>query len=173
MRLSLLLPLAFLFPAMVLAQTNYSTPMRDVENPDRAPYQEAASFTLDPPFVNGFANFATPTGKRFVIEYVSISCSSPDNFDSFPQIYLNVRKIVSASQTARISVPLMPLQRAGTAALGGSAYFGGMYLKAYSDWDPFASGGTGGQAIALNVFHTSASVRASCLATITGHTLNL
>jgi hypothetical protein len=169
---SLVLFPAVLFPTALLAQTTYSTPMRDVENPDRSPYQETASFTLDPPFVNGFGNFSTPIGKRYIIEYVSITCSSPDNFDSFPQVYLGVRKIISSSVTSGTSVPLMSLVRTGGAAFGGSAFFGGMKLKAYSDWDPFAAGGTGGQAISLNVFHTDASVQAACLATITGHTLS-
>ncbi|MBV8037122.1 hypothetical protein [Roseateles sp.] len=153
------------------AAAQYSTPMRDVDNPDRAPYQESVSFTLDPPFANGFALFPTPPNKRYVIEFVSIACTSTAASDSFPQVYLGVRKIISPTTTSGASVPLAPLQYSGPAVFGGNAYYSATHLKAYSDWDPFASGGSGGNGIFLNVFHTAASAGASCLGTITGHTI--
>lgn len=157
--------------AMVLSSTTafaqYSSPVRDVDNPDRFPYQESSSFSLDPPFLNHFVNFATPAGKRYVIEHVAINCQSPDNFDTFPQVYLNVRSLVNAGSS--MSIPLPSLPRTGGAAFGGSAFAMSTRVKAYSNWDPFAAGNTGGQGISLNVFHTNASVRASCVATITGH----
>ncbi|MFT7772949.1 hypothetical protein [Roseateles sp.] len=153
------------------AAAQYSTPMRDVDNPDRAPYQESVSFTLDPPFVNGFGLFPTPPNKRYVIEYVTISCTSTGAGDIFPQAFLGVRKILSATVTTGNSLALTPPQYSGPSPFGGNVYRGATQLKAYSDWDPFAAGGPGGTAISLNVFHTAASVGASCSATITGHTI--
>lgn len=151
------------------AAAQYSTPMRDVDNPDRAPYQESVSFTLDPPFVNGFAFFPTPPNKRYVIEFVSLNCTSTAGGDVFPQVYLSVRKIISPTVTTGTSLALNPPQFRGPSAFGGNTYQSLTQVKAYSDWDPFAAGG--GSGINLNVFHTAASAGASCFATITGHTI--
>jgi len=147
------------------AAAQYSAPMRDVDNPDRAPYQESVSFTLEPPFANGFALFPTPANKRYVVEYVSIRCTSQAAGDVFPQAFLIVRN----PSTSSSSVVLTPLQFSGPAPIGGYVYSTSLQLKAYSDPDPTV--GTGGTAISLNVFHTAASARASCFATITGHTV--
>jgi hypothetical protein len=59
--------------ASVLAQ--YSTPMRDVENPDRFPYQERGAASINANFLNTFITLPTPTGKRFVIVLVSFFLS--------------------------------------------------------------------------------------------------
>jgi hypothetical protein len=170
-RPSSLLAMLLLAIAAGPAAAQYSTPMRDVDNPDRAPYQESVSFALEPPFVNGFAFFPTPPNKRYVVEYVSISCTSTAAGDVFPQAFLGVRKILSSTATSGTTVVLTPLQFSGPAPFGGNIYSTSLQLKAYSDWDPFATGGTGGTAISLNLFHTAASSRATCFATVTGHTV--
>ena len=39
----------------------------NVDNPDRMPYQETVNVSIQPPYVNGFAFFPTPAGKRVVL----------------------------------------------------------------------------------------------------------
>jgi hypothetical protein len=147
----------------------YSTPMRDVENPDRFPYQERAVGTIDAGFVNTFALFPTPTGKRYVLEYVWVSCTTPSASDTFPQALLSITKIVSPSSTQGFAVTSVALERRGPSFSGGWIWSGDAQLKAYSDYNPFAAGG--GNAISLNIFHTDASVSATCTAVVTGHTV--
>lgn len=159
---------ALLFAGSVQA-VDYSTPVRNVENPDRFPYQESAYFTIDTPYVNNFAYFATPSGKRYIVEFVSISCVTPSASDSFPQIYLNLSKTVSGG-TIGYGIPLQGLTRTGTSPFGGYIYSGAMTVKAYGDPSPYDAGG--GNAIYLNVFHADTTVRPSCSAAVTGHTVS-
>lgn len=159
--------------AALSAQAQYSTPMRDVENPDRAPYVQYATASLPTPYLNGFASFPTPVGKRYVIDYVAVSCSTPSASDSFPQVYATVTKIVSANQTNGYSFPaVVKLEPHGSAVFGGGYLWqGAAQVRLVSDASPFdANGGTG---IVLNIFHTDTTVAANCSATVSGHTLTL
>lgn len=151
----------------VLAQ--YSTPMRNVENPDRFPYQERATTTISSGFLNNFVVFPTPTGKRYVIEYVSVYCFTPSASDSFPQALLQLTKIVSPSSTFSYPAANVAMERRGTSAFGGYIWSGDAQLKLYSDYNPFAS--DGGTAILLNIFHTDTSTSASCAGVVAGHTI--
>lgn len=152
-------------PLAALAQ--YSTPMRNVDNPDRFPYQEFNFFSLDMPYVNGFGYFPTPPGKRYVIEFVSLSCTTASAADTFPQQYLVVTKAVSSTMTTSSNIMLAPMVRGGSGAFGGYVWSSQTQLKAYTDANPFSADGSG--STYLNVFHTDTSVRASCQATMVGH----
>jgi hypothetical protein len=152
-----------------LAQAQYSTPMRDVENPDRFPYQESAFASLATPFVNGFLLFPTPAGKRYVIEYVAVTCTTPSAFDTFPQVLLTTTKITSPTSTTGINVNAVAMERRGASFFGGYVWSGAAQLKMYSDYDPFTVGG--GTGISINLFHTDTTVAPTCRATVTGHTI--
>ena len=156
----------------VAAQAQFSTPMRDVENPDRSPYVQNASASLPSPYVNGFLSFPTPLGKRYVIEYIAVSCSTPSTTDTFPQVYAGVTKIVSATQLNGFSFPaVVTLTKRGSSFFGGFVWEGAAQVKLISDaytFDP-----SGGSGITLNIFHTDTNVAASCNATLSGHTLSL
>lgn len=158
---------ACLLPLAAWAQ--YSTPMRNVENPDRFPYQESVSASLDPPFVNGFAFLPTPLGKRYVIEYIALICTTPSASDTFPQQYLSVSKTVSSTSSTSSSIVLAPMVRTGSSFFGGYVWTSQTQLKAYSDPSIFSADGSG--AMLLNLFHSDTSVRASCNATVVGHTI--
>lgn len=158
---------ACLLPLVALAQ--YSTPMRNVDNPDRFPYQESTSTSMDPPYLNGFGFLPTPPGKRYVIEFVSVYCSTPSAADTFPQAYLVVTKVLSATSTMSSSVMLAPLVRTGSGAFGGYIWTSQTPVKLYSDPNPFNADGS--NALYLNLFHTDTSVRASCSTTVSGHTV--
>lgn len=158
---------ACLLPLTAFAQ--YSTPMRDVENPDRFPYIENGFMQIDLNFQNNFINLPTPPGKRYVIENVNVVCSSPSVSDSFPQAYLSVLKMTSSTSSTGFSFGLAPLVRTGPGAFGGAVWMSNTTLKAYSDANAFNADGSG--AISLNIFHTDFTVRPSCRATVTGHTI--
>jgi hypothetical protein len=147
----------------------YSTPMRDVENPDRFPYQERGSGSINANFLNTFITFPTPTGKRYILEYVSVDCSTPSASDSFTSVFLTVTKITSPTSTEGYSVANIAMERRGPSPFGGYTWAGSAQFKAYSDYNPFASGG--GNGIALNIFHTDTSVSANCTGVVTGHTI--
>jgi hypothetical protein len=148
-------------PLAALAQ--YSTPMRNVDNPDRAPYQETVVFSIQPPYVNGFAFFPTPAGKRVVLEWVGVNCSSTSVSDVFPLIYLNVTR-AGGLQT---SMPLAPMVRTGANIFIGNVSVGHTVLKAYSEALPNVA--DGGNGMYLNVFHSESTQTASCQATLNGH----
>jgi hypothetical protein len=151
------------------ALAQYSSPVRNVENPDRFPYQETASATMPTPFLNGFASFPTPTGKRYIIEFASLVCTTPSASDTFPQALLGVIKMLSVSSAQFFNVVNIPMQRQGAAPFGGYVWSGAAQLKAYSDYSPFDP--TGGYGIQMNIFHTDVSVVASCNGVVTGHTI--
>lgn len=151
-----------LLPLAALAQ--YSTPMRNVDNPDRMPYLETTNVTISPPFVNAFAFFPTPAGKRVVIEWVSMGCSSSSASDVFAQVYLNVLRPGGNSGQ---SIALAPMVRTGSGVFIGNVSLGQTVLKAYAE--PVPSAPDGGNGIYLNIFHTESSQNASCNATVSGH----
>lgn len=158
---------ACLLPLTAFAQ--YSTPMRDVENPDRSPYMERGSMQIDAGYQNNFINLPTPAGKRYVIEHVNLICTTPTLADSFPQVYLNVIKVTSGGGTNGYAFALSPMVRTGPGSFGGYVWVSQTPLKAYSDANPFTPDGAG--AVLLNIFHSDFSVRPSCQATVTGHTI--
>ena len=142
--------------------------VQNVDNPDRTPYQNSTYFTIDPPYVNNFGYFATPSGSRHFIEFVSLSCVTPSASDTFPQVYLNVSRNVPTG-TIGYSIPVLAMTRTGTSPFGGYVWGATAMIKAFGDPSPYES--NGGSAIYLNVFHSDTSVRPSCSAAITGHSL--
>lgn len=152
---------ACLLPLGALAQ--YATPMRNIDNPDRQPYQESVFVTIAPPYVNNFAFFPTPAGKRVVVEWVSLGCSSTSASDVFPQVQLNVTR--SAGNLVPMS--LAPMTRTGSGVFLGNVSIGQTALKAYSE--PQAGAPDGGSGMYLNIFHAESAQTAYCTATIVGH----
>lgn len=150
-----------LLPLAALAQ--YSTPMRNVDNPDRTPYQETTYITISPPFVNGFAFFPTPAGKRVVIEWVSLNCSSSSATDVFAQVFLNITRVGGFG----LAMPLAPMVRTGSGLFICNASVGQTTLKAYSEAVPGVA--DGGNGIYLNIFHTESAQTANCTTTVSGH----
>lgn len=161
--------LATLALAAGAAQAQFSSPMRDVENPDRFTYQERGSVQIQQPYLNGFINFPTPAGKRYVIEYVSLTCSTPSAADAFPQVHLNVLRTLGPSSTTTHSAPVVEMRRGGAAPFSGYVWTGSAQVKLFGDPNPFEP--TGGNGIYLNIFHTDTSGTASCSALISGHTI--
>ena len=164
-KLAVLAMILFAAPSAMAAV--YSTPTRDVENPDRAPYLEYKSGSISPPFVNTFMYFPTPNGSRVVIEYVTLSCTTPSATDTMTQVALVVTKQLSSSSSTSFSAANIPMQRVGPAFFGGYAWEGSMLIKTYSD--PQLGTADGGQGIYLNIFHTESSQTVSCAGSLSGH----
>ena len=150
------------------AAAQYSTPMRDVENPDRFPYMERASINIAQNFVNGIADFPTPAGYRYVIEYVAVTCYTPSASDYFPSVILSTTKITSPNSATFLNPAVVMMQRAGPGAFGGYLFHGSALVKIYSD-----AGFPGGSGISINISHADFSVAAQCNAYVYGHTFKL
>lgn len=151
------------------AQAQFSSPVRNVENPDRFPYMERGSTTIQTNVVNGFMLFPTPAGKRYIIEYVSVTCSTPSASDTFPQVILSVTRAVSSNTVQFVSFHPVAMERRGPGPFSGWVHTGGANVKAYSDPSPFEPGG--GNGISLNIFHTDFTQQATCTGVVTGHTI--
>ena len=147
----------------VLAQ--YSTPIRDVENPDRSIFMQNGNATIAPPFLNGFIFFSTPTGKRYFLEQVSLTCTTPSASDVFVQAAVNTTSVTLGG----VGGPNIPMERRGSAPFGGYVWSGSLMVRMYSDTDGFTAGG--GSGISFNIFHTDTTVTANCFGFVSGHSL--
>jgi hypothetical protein len=150
------------------ASAQYSTPMRDVENPDRSAFMASANGTLDAPFVNGFLFFATPAGRRYFIDYVTLNCTTPNVGDGFSQVLLGTRQNVTNGSIGYVA-PAIVMERRGPAPFGGYIWSGTANVKMFSDADQFTAGG--GSSISMNIFHTDTTSRATCSGFVYGHSL--
>jgi len=150
------------------ASAQYSTPMRDVENPDRSPFMLNTSGNIEAPFANGFLFFPTPTGRRYFIDYVSLTCTTSNAGDTLTQVLLGVRQNTANGTIANIT-PAIAMERRGAGPISGTIWSGAANVKMFSDPDLNTAGG--GTNISMNVFHTDSSSRAQCSAFIYGHTL--
>ena len=159
---------ALLALAAGCANAQFSTPMRDVENPDRSPFMLNASGSIEAPFANGFLFFPTPTGRRYFIDYVALTCTTPNAGDTLTQVLLGVRQN-TASGVISNTMPAIAMERRGAAPIGGTIWSGAANVKMFSDADPTTAGG--GTSISMNVFHTDTSSRSQCSGFIYGHTL--
>lgn len=148
------------------AQAQFSSPIRDVENPDRFSYQEAAIAGFDPFESVGVMTFPTPAGRRYVIEHLALQCNTNSNVESFPVVQLNVLR-VTPTGFAPQSLPILQMTRRGFWN-GRIVWSGATTLKAYADPDPAEP--TGGRRIQLAIFRTDVSVAPLCFGAITGHT---
>ena len=79
-----ILLLAFLGALSVPSLAQYSSPMRDVENPARTPVRVLTSVNVAAMFGGSFGNpiYQVPAGKRLVIDFLSFRCTSIDPIDS-------------------------------------------------------------------------------------------
>jgi hypothetical protein len=164
--------LALFLACSAAAQTPFSTPMRDVENPDRFLYQERANLQIEPGLVNNFVTFPTAGGRRTIIEFVAVSCRTPSVNDSFPQVLLGGLRITGAATSQAFDVPVVELKR-GNAPFSGYVWTGSARVKMFSDSLPLGQDPTGGSALNINIYRTDTTVRVFCTATISGYTAAL
>lgn len=141
------------------------------DNPDRFPYAESGSTSVSPPFVNGFINFPTPPGQRYIIEQASVTCTTPSSTDVFPQVLLNVVKLTAPNAVQNIASPVVMLEKRGPGPFSGYVWSGTANIKLITEANPFNA--DGGGALFFNIFHNDFTVTVNCSATLFGHSLPL
>ncbi len=148
-----------------------STVVVNVDNPDRSPYVESGSVTITAPFVNGFINFPTPPGRRYIIEQATVTCVTASNADVFTQVLLNVVKVPAPNVAQGIASAVVALEKRGPGPFSGFIWSGTANIKLITEAHPFNA--DGGGALFFNIFHNDFSVTTNCSASLFGHSLQL
>lgn len=148
---------------MAGAHAQYSTPVRDVENPARTPYASSGTTTVDPGFVGVFGTpIATvPTGKRLVVEFASVSCTT----DSGNPVTVTSLGIVQRVSTGTITRNFqIPIQSQGSGAFG-AVYVGALATRLYAD------PGLSDVGVITSVQRTNGTGTTNCSFSVSGHTI--
>jgi hypothetical protein len=154
---------AFLFPALVFAQ--YSSPIRDVENPAHSPLQVSYSVTVPNGAISISNAFVAnvPSGKRMVVEYVSVTCGT---------LAANAVGVATLDLYALNFFGSTPYKLAVTAAPtdgnGINRYYVAQTVRLYADSNP-QSASLGG-AVTLTA---PAQGQFECHFAVSGYTVNM
>lgn len=156
-----------LWAAPALAQ--YASPVRDVENPARTPFQGSGNVTVDPGFGGVFGTTVAdvPEGERLVIEHVSVSCTSASG-NPVTSASLAVTQRTSPSSSISRSFQI-PIRYQGNSSFGGDTYVGSLTTRFYADRGFSSSGG----GVSGGVLRATGSGSSSCFFAISGHTVAL
>ena len=112
------------------AGAQYSTPVRDVENPARTRFMESGLVTMDPNNVGNADDIVVvPAGKRMVIEQASVRCWQDDGNIVTTRIVVTH---VSAGSSASINFDI-PLRYQGVDPFNGRIFVGSMMTRLYAD----------------------------------------
>jgi hypothetical protein len=154
-----LFSLALLLPMVGLAQ--YSSPMRDVENPAHSPYRFSGHVTVPAGQAQGSSGeILVPPGKRIVIEQISMSC-----YVSVASMTLYVPWLSSPQNTSFFRLEL-PVTQGTPDAFGFTKYFSTQSVRLYADL-----GATGMQGVLTLSANTASPV--SCDLSLSGYTINV
>ncbi len=155
-----LFSLALLLPMVGLAQ--YSSPMRDVENPAHSPYRFSGHVTVPAGQAQGSSgDIPVPPGKRIVIEQISMSC---DNV-SVASMSLLVPWQLTPQITSFFRLQL-PVTQGTPDAFGFTKYFSTQSVRLYADL-----GAAGIQGLLILSANTASPV--SCDLSLSGYTINV
>ncbi len=152
---------------LLLAQpalAQYSTPTRDVENPDRSPYQEIETITL-PGNIAGTFNVpivTLPANTLLILDYASVLCTGPSA--GAPIIV----SLTTASNFKQFQYQL-PLRSQGSTSTGTAVHVAATPVRIYADPDPNNSN----TAVAATVVRRAASGTTTCVVTLSGHTISI
>jgi hypothetical protein len=153
-----LFTLALLLPIVGLAQ--YSSPMRDVENPAHSPYRFSGHVTVPAGQAQGSSgDILVPPGKRIVIEQISMSC-----YVSVASMSLYVPWQSSPQSTSFFRLEL-PVTQGTPDAFGSTKYFSTQSVRLYADL-----GVAGIQGLLILSANTASPV--SCDLSLSGYTIN-
>jgi hypothetical protein len=156
--------LATLFAASAFAQ--YSTPVRDVENPARTPFASSGTVTVDPGFAGVFGTpiADVPANKRLVVEYVSVTCSTPAGNEP-NQVSVGATLAVSGGGTITRSYQI-PIQPQGDPA-SPTRFVGGLQTTLYADRQ------IGGGGVSGNVLRETGTGTTTCSFSLNGHLISI
>ena len=153
---------AFLLPTLVFAQ--YSSPIRDVENPAHSPLRLIFTITVPDTATSGFNQFAAtiPQGKRMVVEYVSITC----RIEAFFKVDVATLDITTFDSNSGFNSAI-PVTKSPTNGFGVNRYFASQLVRLYADGNP---GPNMGGAVGLT---GPAPGNVDCTFVVSGHTVNM
>jgi hypothetical protein len=148
------------------AFAQYSTPMRDVENPARTPVIVSVTETISPGVGGSFGNpiYTVPAGKRLVLEFVAVDCTSGGG-DRANLINIGVVQALGGGSFATRTFPLAITDH-GTDAFGTRHSTASQVVRLYADSTPFGS-------VNFGVSRSAAVATMTCSADISGHLITL
>ena len=153
---------AFLLPTLAFAQ--YSSPIRDVENPAHSPLRLIFTITVPDGATSGFNTFAAtiPQGKRMVVEYIAVTC----RIAAFLKTDVATLDITTFDSMSGFDSAL-PVTKSPTNGDGFNRYFASQLVRLYADGNP---GPNMGGAVALT---GPAPGHVDCTFVVSGHTVNM
>lgn len=155
---------AFLLPTLALAQ--YSSPVRDVENPAHSPLRIKLTLIEQAQF--GFQLFTTvnaiPLGKRMVVEYISVTCRTMAN--EAAQV-AELSFFAYDSTSMGLIAYALPVTKSTPQPFLGTRYFASQGVRLYADG---ANGPTIGAEMTLTA---SPQTDVTCDFVISGYTVNM
>jgi len=151
----------FLLPTLAFAQ--YSSPVRDVENPAHSPLRLVFTITVPDGATSASNPFAAtiPMGKRMVVEYVSITCAIAAVFN----VDVATLDITTFDPNSGAN-DAMPVTKSVANAGGVNRYFASQRVRLYADGVP---GPNMGGAVALT---GGAPGPVVCSYVVSGYTVN-
>jgi hypothetical protein len=161
-----ILLLAFLGTLSVPALAQYSSPMRDVENPARTPVRVLTSVNVAAMFGGSFGNpiYQVPAGKRLVIDFLSVICTSIDPIDSAS---LAVSEATGGGSATQRPQPLS-LTPGPNDIYGNRTWTLSQPVTLYADSTAF-----GTQDVAFGLTKAGTAGPAACQVGFQGHTITL
>ena len=153
--------------AAVPAMAQFSTPIRDVENPARSPFRASATINV----AAGFAGVlhsplaSIPENRRLVIETVSVRCASAVGNNI---VYSDIRVTERVGLGSTGHVFQVPIRFQGTDPFSGPTWVGVLSSRIYSD------AGLGGFAsVNGGVIRETGTGTAFCTYSISGYTIGV
>ena len=156
--------LATLFATSAIAQ--YSTPVRDVENPARTPFAASGTVTVGPGFAGVFGTpiADVPQNTRLVVDYVSVSCSSPvGNAPTLVSVGATLASSGGGTITRNYQIPIQPQGNLASP----TTFAGCLQTTLYADRQ------IGGGGVSGNVLRETGSGTTTCSFTLNGHLISL
>ncbi len=166
MRISLLIAAVLCF---VVGPTfaQYSTPIRNVENPARTPLMATESITLASNIAGTF-NVPLVTlsqGTRLILEHASVLCTGPS---AGSPVIVSLTITDEGSQGSQIQFQL-PLRFQGSTTAGTTIHVASTPIRLYADPDSTNND----TAVAATVVRRAASGTTTCRFSVSGHTIGL
>ena len=149
------------------AFAQYSSPVRDVENPAQNPFMAYGYDSSNQGITNFFVALdpLVPANKRLAIDLVTVSCTSSSTDDIFKAFLWIYKKEPSGYSGQGMPVPII---RQGTTYDGKVTWTTAQPMRLYHD-------GSTGQKLYLDVYHknySEASGSCTCVAKVVGGTVN-
>jgi hypothetical protein len=167
MNVKILLPLVLSVLSAGTASAQFSTPMRDVDNPGKMPFQLLSEFNTQLPNGNAYTtltSLASNATQRLVLDFASIEINNLSG-PVQTQGYVTIEVRTTATPTFPIFQIILPVTLMNNTTFGGNAIavFSGpvhMYLSA-------------GQTLSVTAVNQSGSSNMNIGVALTGHYVSL